>query len=441
MPSLFTRVEAAILNPLRRPALSGVAEHGAFWSSAAFLVLLLLRLVPGLVGMFGAFWLVFVVPVWVVFSCIILYRWLVNQVLWKVRNRLVVTYLLMGLTPVVLFVTLAGIASYVFSGQFATFAATSELETTLGRLSAENQAFTVHVAHSIARAPSANSVELSDYDTASHGIMGRLTVDAWVASPAGNRHLLLVNDGRELPQHNANDPITYPDWSPDGFRGIVIDNGRLFLRAVNERTVAGNKVTFVSSAPLDPATVDQLAQGLGLIQIAPGFGKVIAEDDGKATRSRSRRVTPRELATQTTGTVNGGKLPSPAFLLDRRITFSALLTTTEWANGKKLTGLLSVTSRPALLYAQLFGTAVEVRNIIRYALIALTVSSHHRHRQRRLRASHPGAAPRPARRSFHLVQHHVGIAGAPAGAAARERADAERARDCAGGAEQSFPAG
>jgi sigma-B regulation protein RsbU (phosphoserine phosphatase) len=373
MPSLFTRVEAAVLNPLRRPALSGVAEHGAFWSSAAFLVLILLRLVPGFFGMFGAFWLVFVVPVWVVFSCIILYRWLVNQVLWKVRNRLVVTYLLMGLTPVVLFVTLAGIAAFFFSGQFATFAATSELETTLGRLSAENQAFTVHVAHAIARAPSANSVELSDYDTAGHGIMGRLTVDAWVGSPAGNRHLLLINDGRELPQHDAGDPITYPDWSPDGFRGIVIDNGRLFLRAVNERTVAGNKVTFVTSAPLDPATVDQLAQGLGLIQIAPGFGRVIAEDDGKATRNRSRRVTPRELAAQTGGTVNGGKLAPPAFLLDRRITFSALLTTTEWANGKKLTGLLSVTSRPALLYAQLFGTAVEVRNIIRYVLIALTI--------------------------------------------------------------------
>jgi sigma-B regulation protein RsbU (phosphoserine phosphatase) len=373
MPSLFTRVEAAVLNPLRRPALSGVAEHGAFWSSAVFLVLILLRLVPGFVGMFGAFWMVFVVPVWVVFSCIILYRWLVNHVLWKVRNRLVVTYLLMGLTPVVLFVTLAGIAAYVFSGQFATFAATSELDTTLGRLSAENQAFTVHVAHAIARAPSANSVELSDYDTAGHGIAGRLTVDAWVGGQTGNRHLLLINDGRELPQHTANDPISYPDWSPDGFRGIVIDNGRLFLRAVNERTVAGNKVTFVSSAPLDPTTVDQLAQGLGLIQIAPGFGRVIAEDDGKATRNRSRRMTPKELASQTAGTVNGGKLAPPAFLLDQRITFSALLTTTEWANGKKLTGLLSVTSRPALLYAQLFGTAVDVRNIIRYVLIALTI--------------------------------------------------------------------
>ncbi len=39
------------------------------------------------------------VPVWLVFTCIILYRWLVNHVLWKVRNRLIVTYLLMGLAP------------------------------------------------------------------------------------------------------------------------------------------------------------------------------------------------------------------------------------------------------------------------------------------------------------------------------------------------------
>jgi sigma-B regulation protein RsbU (phosphoserine phosphatase) len=369
MPNLFTRVEAAVLNPLRRPPLSGVAEHGAFWSSAVFLVLLLLSFLPGFTGMFGGLFLVFVVPVWVVFSCIILYRWLVNHVLWKVRNRLVVTYLLMGLTPVVLFVTLAGIASYVFSGQFATFAATSELDTILGRLSAENQAFTVHVAHAIARAPSANSVELSDYDAANHEIPGRLLVDAWT----GDHHLLLVSDGRELPQHNPSDPITYPAWAPDGFRGIVIDNGKLFLRAVNERTVAGNKVTFVSSAPLGPVMVDQLAQGLGLIQIAPGFGKAIAEDDSKTGRTRSVRKTPRELASQSAGTVNGGKLASPAFLLDRKITFSALLTTTDWASGKKLIGLISVTSRPALLYAQLFGTAVEVRTIIRYILIALTI--------------------------------------------------------------------
>src|SRR6201994_2634441 len=125
MPNLFARVEGAILNPLRRPALSGVAEHGAFWSLAALVVLLLLRFLPGPSGAFNTLGLIVVVPLWLVFSCIILYRWLVNYVLWKVRNRLVVTYLLMALAPVVLFVTLATIAAYVFAGQFATFAATS----------------------------------------------------------------------------------------------------------------------------------------------------------------------------------------------------------------------------------------------------------------------------------------------------------------------------
>jgi sigma-B regulation protein RsbU (phosphoserine phosphatase) len=370
MPNLFARAEAAILNPLRRPALSGVAEHGAFWSLAALILLVLLRFLPGPAGGLNTLALVVVVPLWVVFSCIILYRWLVNYVLWKVRNRLVVTYLLMGLAPVVLFVTLATIAAYVFAGQFATFAATSELQSTLGRLSAENQAFAVHVAHAIARAPSANSVELGDYDAANHSVPGRLMVDAWVSTGTDHRHLLLINDGRELPQHNADNPITYPTWSRDGFRGVVLDNGRLVLRAVNTRTVAGHMVTFISSTPLDLATVDQLAQGLGLIHIIPDV-RELAEDDSKSTRAPSRRPTGEELAQQTSGTVSGGKLPPAAFLLDRSITFSTPLTTTAWGSGKQLTSLINVTSRPALLYAHLFGAAVFVGTFIRYLLLIL----------------------------------------------------------------------
>jgi sigma-B regulation protein RsbU (phosphoserine phosphatase) len=373
MPNLFARAEAAILSPLRRPALAGVAEHGAFWSSAALILLILSRYLPGPSTGVSTFFLLFVVPVWLVFSCIILYRWLVNHVLWKVRNRLIVTYLLMALAPMVLFVTLATIAAYVFSGQFATFAAISELQSTLGRLSAENQAFAVHVAHVIARAPSANSVELADYEAAYRGIPGRLMVDAWVSTDTTNtndRQLLLINDGRELPQHNASDPMSYPAWSRDGFRGVVLDNGRLFLRALNTRSVAGHLVTFVSSAPLDPTTVDQLAQGLGLIHIIPDVSKALAEDETKTNHAR-RRVTPRELAEQATGTVTGGKLTDPAFLLDRRITFSAPLATTDWGSGKQLTSLLNVTSRPALLYAHLFGTAVFVGTVIRYLLISL----------------------------------------------------------------------
>ena len=59
---------------------------------------------------------------------ILAYRWITRRVLWKVRNRLYLTYLLMGLAPVVLFATLGGIAAYLFSGQFATNTALSILD-------------------------------------------------------------------------------------------------------------------------------------------------------------------------------------------------------------------------------------------------------------------------------------------------------------------------
>jgi phosphoserine phosphatase RsbU/P len=371
MPNLFARAEDAILRPLHRPALSGVAEHGAFWSSATLLVFILLRSLPGAPGIFSTLAMFFAVPTWLVFTLIILYRWLVNHVLWKVRNRLIVTYLLMGLAPVVLFVTLATVAAYVFSGQFATYAATSELESALGRLGAENQTFAVHVAHTVARSPSVNTVELSDYAAANHVTPGQLLVDAWVSTDNDNRRLLLMSDGRELPQHHADDPLDFPSWSKDGFHGVVLDRGRLFLRALNTRSVGGHKVTFVSSAPLDPATVNQLAQGLGLIHIIPDVSKAFQEDEAKNTRRIRRHGTPRELAAEASGTISGGTLPPRSFMLDRQITFSTPVTTTEWESGKSLISLLSVTSRPALLYAHLFGTAVVVGKFIRYGLIVL----------------------------------------------------------------------
>ncbi|HEY2018721.1 MAG TPA: SpoIIE family protein phosphatase, partial [Bryobacteraceae bacterium] len=280
----------------------------------------------------------------------------------------VVTYLLMGLAPVVLFVTLAAIAAYVFAGQFATFAATSELDAVLGRLSAKNQALTIHLAHTMGFEPQRSSIDLPDYDTANRDIPGTLIVDAW----ADSRHLLLTGDGRQLPQHTAKDPMSLPNWARDGFRGVVIDNGRLFLRSINRRPVGSHQVTFVSSMALNAATVEQLAEGLGTIYVIPDVGKVLKEVDPQDKSIGPHVTTGRDLAERTEESVGGGILAPPAFLLDRKITFSAPLVTTDWRQGRHLTSLLNVTSRPSLLYAHLFGTAVVVGTVIRWGLIILT---------------------------------------------------------------------
>ena len=42
-----------------------------------------------------------------------------THMLWSLRNKLVITYLLIGLAPVVLFVTLVSVMAYVAAGQFS----------------------------------------------------------------------------------------------------------------------------------------------------------------------------------------------------------------------------------------------------------------------------------------------------------------------------------
>ncbi len=65
---------------------------------------------------------------------ILFFRWFTYRVLWRVRNRLILTYLLMGLAPVVMFAMLAAIMSYLLAGQYATNLGLSQLNQGLTRV-------------------------------------------------------------------------------------------------------------------------------------------------------------------------------------------------------------------------------------------------------------------------------------------------------------------
>src|ERR1700674_2961365 len=54
-------------------------------------------------------------------------RWAKGKMLWRLRNRLIVTYMFIGVIPVVLLVALTLGSFYLFAGQFATFIVTTKL--------------------------------------------------------------------------------------------------------------------------------------------------------------------------------------------------------------------------------------------------------------------------------------------------------------------------
>ena len=159
--------EINVFRRVHRDPPAGKIHRIAFWLFLAYLVFLIAQLLPGNAGLFFRAIDDITLFLLIIFCIPLLWRWMLRSVLWKVRNRLIVTYLLMGLAPVVLFVTLAVILLYVFSGQFAIFAANDVIEMEREHIASENRAFAVHTAHILAIDPKAKAVTLPEFDETS----------------------------------------------------------------------------------------------------------------------------------------------------------------------------------------------------------------------------------------------------------------------------------
>src|SRR3984885_9535088 len=83
-------------------------------------------------------WASFTTIVFVFFATIMAFRWGYRPVLWRLRNRLIVTYLFIGVMPILLLLLMGGVAGYLFAGQFATYVAISDLHSELQHLQAAN---------------------------------------------------------------------------------------------------------------------------------------------------------------------------------------------------------------------------------------------------------------------------------------------------------------
>src|ERR1700757_5109154 len=69
---------------------------------------------------------------------ILAFRWVRRRILWRLRNRLIVTYMFIGVIPAVLLIAMGLITLYGLGGQFAVFVVTSEKDAQLRSLAAVN---------------------------------------------------------------------------------------------------------------------------------------------------------------------------------------------------------------------------------------------------------------------------------------------------------------
>jgi len=343
-----------------------------------------------LLGLFAASWgehlggwVGFLTFLALVLFSILAFRWLKRRILWRLRNRLIVTYVFIGVVPVVLVAAMAFITLYGLAGQFATFVVTSEIHSQLSSLEAANAAVSNELAARIERGqtPAADSLAgLRQRDP----VWNRRNVCAWYSG----KPLPLCTESRVA--------LTPPTFVKGTFRDIVRDQGSLHLRVVNSISVGSKQLTVVTGEPFDKELVGNIAADLGEITLyeigVPGQKKSPAEaragqGNGSLVVSESPEKSGIEISSAPQGSSTStekqrllpsftvGSMPQPAGGFDREITFGAPLAVVDWNAGKReqVGALLQVTTRPGVLYGRLFAALGQFVTGIEYILIGVAI--------------------------------------------------------------------
>lgn len=319
-------------------------------------------------------WVSFLSFLAAILYAVVAFRWLRAQLLWRLRNRLIVTYVFIGVIPVILLVVISLITLYLLAGQFASFVVTSELNSHLRSMESSNRAIALQLANRIGRGEAIGTDAVSVLRP-QHREWSRRQVCAWYgksraycAGPSGTAE------------------FAHPTFAlNDGFDEIVRDQEKLYLRAAS--VVNGREpLVVISSEPLDKALMDEIAANLGEITVyeqvkqAPPVAAqqpepIFAQKDKQQEIVVSKNGAMAD-GRQLEPTFTAGTIPVAANALDHEITFGTPLLTIDWAsNGdrQRLGALVRVQTRLSVLYARLFAALGDATKGVEYILLSIAV--------------------------------------------------------------------
>ena len=304
------------------------------------------------------------------------FRWLRAKVLWRLRNRLIVTYVFIGVVPVALLVMMAVVSIYLFAGQFATFVVTTDIQSQLKRLQASNSAIAHELAGRLAHGEKASSASLEGLRQ--EKTWGRRVVTAWYD---GKEVLHIAPPGTEL---------LPPAFLPGQFADLVHEGDKFYLRVSNTLDVGTHKLTVISGRPVDHELLSGMAADLGQVSLLYSEGLVIGEsgNGGESGTSKSSTNENGVIVLDEKGgnaRVNGGRpvlfrtiaeagtLPSAGGILDRELSFGNPLSAMDWSTGDKSTIVIHVNTRPSLLYGRLFASLGNFASGVEIVLAVIAV--------------------------------------------------------------------
>jgi phosphoserine phosphatase RsbU/P len=308
-------------------------------------------------------WVTFLSVLAIVLLALAGYRWLRSQLLWRLRNRLIVTYVFIGVIPVFLLVMISLITLYLLAGQFASFVVTSDITTHLRSMEAANRAVANHLA-----------TQISGGGKLDAGILGR----ARLRRPEWARRQVCAWY-RNQPQPYCSGPegasgFGSPSFITGDFRDVVSDHGTLYLRTATVLPAEPESLRVILSEPLDKEFVEKIAGDLGRISVYGTEGPT-AISTAPAQQNDSKPFLTFENGKPPERTFSAGTIPPAVNALDHEITFPIPLQVVDWATGERRRdgALAEVETRPSVLYARLFAALGDYAKGVEYILLSIAI--------------------------------------------------------------------
>jgi phosphoserine phosphatase RsbU/P len=315
------------------------------------LLLFIVQKVAGLLHQrFGSFlggWVIFLSLIVIVLLFVLAVRRISSRLLWRMRNRLIVTYVFIGVVPLLLLVSLAALSFYLFAGQFATYIVSSKLDSEFHRLRAENAVITAEVTAGLASSQSPKVLET----------LVKTSSDTSVAAWLAGKPLFSVQAN---PAQSALPGKLQPD-----FTAVVRDGNSLFVRSVAIVQTKQGKLTVISSTPLGRRVLLDMASGLGEITI-------------EQAEKTSLPVPSPPLDTEAASlrpTLTVGNIPAARNLFDTLpVGFSTSISIVDWADGHSAnSAAIDVQTRASALYDHLFAAPGAFAATVEAALLAAAI--------------------------------------------------------------------
>jgi len=229
--------------------------------------------------------------------------WMRGQLLWRLRNRLIVAYVFIAVVPVVLLLTMAGLAAYGLYLQLGAHLLHDGLNERISMIAADADA----IAGAIEAEAPRKAGSLSEESLLTHpGVASVITAvrAQWPelrVLPNRGEHLVKAGNG----QH---------------FAGLVEFDRKLWLASAETRTGPAGRINIFVGVQLTPAVLDNLTSDLGPLHL------VLLEPSGaNSTGERGIIIQDRSYAIGQQVASKKRALASPANWLDMRVNGASTL--------------------------------------------------------------------------------------------------------------------